>query len=75
VYALVWELLERRNVEPEVDLLTFPGQQGWDPRYRRGYPSAWGPEYGQVLRQALETGRYSSVVVLALAEDSPFRPT
>jgi hypothetical protein len=73
-YALTWEMLERRRTEPDVDLLTFPGERGWDPRYRSGYPTAMGPEYGLVLRRALEAGRYRSVVTLALGERSPFRP-
>ncbi len=73
-FALTWEMLERQGSEPVVDLLTFPGEQGWDPRYRRGYPSAWGPDYGPALRQALATGGYRSVVTLALGERSPFRP-
>jgi hypothetical protein len=73
-YALTWELLERDGREPEVDLLTFPGDTGWDPRFRQGYPAEMRPEYAQVLRRALATRRYRSVVTLALGEKSPFRP-
>jgi hypothetical protein len=73
-YALTWELLERDHREPDVDLLPFPGDSGWDPRFRRGYPSEPRPEYAQLLHQALATGRYGSVVTLALGDRSPFRP-
>jgi hypothetical protein len=74
-YALTWELLERDHEEPDVDLLAFPGDSGWDPQFRGGYPTEMRPEYAQVLRQALATGRYGSVVTLELGDRSPFRPS
>lgn len=73
-YALTWELIERQRREPEIDLLPFPGDSGWDPRFRSGYPAQMRPEYGELLREALAGGRYQTVVTLALREDSPFRP-
>jgi hypothetical protein len=73
-YALTWELLERDHREPDVDLLPFPGESGWDPQYRGGYPTEMRPEYAQLLRQALATRRYGSVVTLTLGDRSPFRP-
>jgi hypothetical protein len=73
-YALTWELVEREGREPEVDLLTFPGDTGWDPRFRQGYPAEMRPEYAERLGEALGSRRYGSVVTLALAESSPFRP-
>lgn len=72
--ALTWELIEREQRDYEVDLLPFPGDAGWDPRFRSGYPSGDGPEYDRVLREALASGRYGSVVALALGSRSPFRP-
>ena len=73
-YALTWELLERDHREPDVDLLPFPGDSGWDPQFRGGYPTEMRPEYAQLLRQALATRRYGSVVTLGLGDRSPFRP-
>jgi hypothetical protein len=73
-YALTWELLERDHREPDVDLLPFPGDSGWDPQFRGGHPREMRPEYARLLRQALATGRYGSVVTLALGDRSPFLP-
>jgi hypothetical protein len=70
--ALTWELIERQAAEPEVDLLLFP-EDGHGLR-RSGYPAAMRPEYDAVLRTALASGRYASVVTLALGERSPFLP-
>ncbi len=72
--ALTWELLERQSAEPDVDLLPFPGGEGWDTRHRSGYPTEMGPEYVRTLRAALAPGRYGSVVTLALGDRSPFLP-
>jgi hypothetical protein len=72
--ALTWELLERQSAEPDVDLLPFPGGEGWDGRHRSGYPAEMGPEYLRTLRAALAPGRYGSVVTLALGARSPFLP-
>jgi hypothetical protein len=72
--ALTWELLERQSAEPEVDLLPFPGGEGWDGHHRSGYPTEMGPEYLLTLREALAPGRYGSVVTVALGERSPFLP-
>jgi hypothetical protein len=72
--ALTWELLERQGSEPEVDLLLFPGENGWEGSHRSGYPAEMGPEYPRLLREALGPGRYGSVVTLALGERSPFLP-
>jgi hypothetical protein len=72
--ALTWELLERQSAEPEVDLLPFPGGDGWDGRHRSGYSTEIGPEYGSTLRAALAPRRYGSVVTLALGAHSPFLP-
>lgn len=73
-FALTWELIEREQREPEIDLLPFPGSSGWDPRYRAGYPPEASPEYDVLLRRALASGRYRSVVSLRLGPRSPFRP-
>jgi hypothetical protein len=73
-FALTWELIEREQREPDVDLLPFPGDTGWDPRFRSGYPPEDGPEYDRLLRQAVASGRYGSVVTLGLGSRSPFRP-
>ncbi len=72
--ALTWELIEREQREPEVDLLPFPGSSGWDPRYRAGYPPEPRSDYDVSLLQALATGRYRCLVTLRLGEHSPFRP-
>jgi hypothetical protein len=69
--ALTWELIERQAAEPSVDLLLFPDGHG---RYRTGYPAAMGPEYDAVLREALASGRFRSVVTLELGPRSPFLP-
>lgn len=73
-FALTWELIEREQREPEVELLPFPGGSDWDPRYRAGYPPEAGPEYDVFLQRALASGRYGSVVTLRLGPQSPFRP-
>jgi hypothetical protein len=70
--ALTWELIERQAAEPEVDLLLFP--ENGHGLHRTGYPTAMGPEYDAALRTALASGRYASVVTLALGEGSPFLP-
>ncbi len=72
--ALTWELLEREQREPEVDLLPFPGDSGWDPRFRAGYPPGGSPEYDRLLQQVLATKKYGSLVTLRCGEGSPFRP-
>lgn len=72
--ALTWELIERGQREPDVDLLVFPGSSGWDPRYQAGYPPEAGPEYDVHLQEALTSERYRSVVTLRLGPHSPFRP-
>jgi len=73
-FALTWEILERERREPQVEPLPFPGDRGWEPRFRAGYPAEPRPEYGEVLARALDSSRYGSVVTLALSEGSPFRP-
>ena len=70
--ALTWELIERQAAEPDVDLLLFP--ENGHGLHRTGYPAAMGPEYDAALRTALASGRYASVVTLALGEGSPFLP-
>lgn len=72
--ALTWELIERGQREPDVDLLVFPGSSGWDPRYQAGYPAEASPEYDVHLQEALTSERYRSVVTLRLGPHSPFRP-
>jgi hypothetical protein len=69
--ALTWELLEREQREPSVDLLSFP--RGGD-TYRTGYPAEDGPQYGVALQHALDSGRFRSVVTLELGPRSPFLP-
>jgi hypothetical protein len=69
--ALTWELIERQAAEPSVDLLLFPDGPG---RHRTGYPAAMGPQYDAVLRDALASGRFRTVVALELGSRSPFLP-
>jgi hypothetical protein len=72
---LQWELVTRYGArDPVVDLLPFPGEVGWDPRYRQGYPAEMTPEYDRVLGAALRDGGYDRVVTLDIAEDSAFNP-
>jgi hypothetical protein len=72
--ALTWQLLEREQREPAVDLLLFPRLADGNRAYRTGYPAQAGPEYGAALEQALASGRFRSVVTLELGPASPFLP-
>jgi 4-amino-4-deoxy-L-arabinose transferase-like glycosyltransferase len=71
--ALTWEMLEREQREPAVDLLLFPGP-GSGGVHRTGYPAEMGPQYGATLEKALADGRFRSVVTLELGPASPFLP-
>jgi 4-amino-4-deoxy-L-arabinose transferase-like glycosyltransferase len=71
--ALAWQLLERDGREPEVDVMLFPFEDGWDPRYRSAYPTDMRPEYATTLDAAL-AGRSPTVVAFELGERSPFLP-
>jgi hypothetical protein len=57
-----------------VSLLTFPGETGWDPRYRTGYPPEMRPEYASTLHDILVSGRYAVVITVELGPSSPFLP-
>jgi 4-amino-4-deoxy-L-arabinose transferase-like glycosyltransferase len=72
--ALTWQLLEREQREPAVDLLLFPRPGDAEGAYRTGYPAQAGPEYGAALEKALASGRFRSVVTLELGPASPFLP-
>jgi hypothetical protein len=72
--ALTWELLERQQREPAVELLLFPRPGAGAAAYRTGYPAENGPEYGAALQRALGSGRFRSVVTLELGPRSPFLP-
>src|SRR4029453_17759506 len=72
--ALAWEILEREDREPDVGLLTFPGETGWDARFRTGYPAEMRPEYASTLRDTLASGRYPVVITLEAAPGSLLLP-
>jgi hypothetical protein len=71
--ALSWELIERDGGEPDVDLMLFPDEAGWDPRYRSGYPSEMRPGYASILDARLIRAP-QSVVAFELGSRSPFLP-
>jgi hypothetical protein len=71
--ALIWELFASEGREPEVELLLFPGEEGWDPRYRSGYPAEMRPEYATLLEAQLAKARYT-VVTFEIGPRSPFMP-
>jgi hypothetical protein len=72
---LQWELVTRYAAKNAVvDLLPFPGDTGWDPRYRQGYPAEMTPEYDRVLAAALRDPGYDRIVTLAISKNSPFSP-
>lgn len=53
--------------------MLFPDEDGWDPRYRSGYPPEMRPEYATTLATRL-TGTSATVVAFELGEHSPFLP-
>jgi hypothetical protein len=71
--ALSWELLERDRREPDVDLMLFPSADGWDARFRSGYPPEMRPEYATLLAARLATTK-AIVVAFELGGHSPFLP-
>ena len=71
--ALTWELLERTGRKPDVGLMLFPGEDGWDARYRSGYPVEMRPEYATTLDARL-AGSSATVVAFELGPRSPFLP-
>jgi hypothetical protein len=70
-----WELVTRRGAtEAVVDLLTFPGEKAWDPRYRQGYPTEMTADYDRALEAALGPDGYDRIVTLRIPPGSVFMP-
>jgi hypothetical protein len=70
-----WELVVRKGArDGVVDALPFPGEEGWDSRYRQGYPTELTAEYEQALARALGPGGYDRVVTLQIPPGSAFMP-
>jgi len=72
--ALTWELLERDARERAVELLQYPGERGWDPRFRAGYPPGMTAGFRPALLDALDRGSYAAVITFRWGPRSPFLP-
>jgi len=73
-FALTWELLEHEARERDVELLQYPGERGWDPRFRAGYPAQMTAGFRPALLDALDRGGYAAVVTFRWGPRSAFLP-
>jgi hypothetical protein len=72
--SFAWELCTRGIREPRVDYMPFPGDDGFLPRFRSGYPEERTPAFAEALERRLATRDHAFVVAVAVPSGSVFDP-